>query len=113
MPTDFVDPHTWMGETWGPDAPRLSMSFLHWMNSSEHLERTAVGYSDAGAGKTPALQAAARSLAVRYQPQETYYLCSGGVNGLHTAYRKGPPPEAQRRKEAQPRRKITRSKKNK
>ena len=89
MPTDFVDPHAWMGETWSPDAPKHSMSFLQWMNSSEHLERTAVVYSDAGSGKTPALHATARSLAVRYQAQEPYYLCSGDINGLRAAFRKG------------------------
>ena len=89
MPTDFVDPHAWMGETWSPDAPKHSMSFLKWMNSSEHLERTAVVYSDAGSGKTPALHATARSLAVRYQAQEPYYLRSGDINGLRAAFRKG------------------------
>ena len=96
MPTDFLSVETWMGTTWSPDAPKRSMSFLRWLNSAEHLERTAVVFSDAGSGKTPALHATARSLAVRYYAPDSehlsphpYYLCSGSVNGLSKAFRKG------------------------
>ena len=69
MPTDFEGVDKWIGETWDPETKqKRSMSFLHYLNSAEHLERTAVLYSDAGSGKTPASKATARTFAVRYQP---------------------------------------------
>ena len=88
MPTDFVDVEAWLGETWCPEGGPQTMTFLHWLNSPEHLERTAVVYSDAGSGKTAVLNATARTLAMRYQDQP-YYLCAGTVNGLRSALRMG------------------------
>ena len=91
MPTDFGGVDKWMGKTRGPEAKRKrSMSFLHYLNSAEHLERTAVLYSDAGSGKTPASKATARTFAVRYQTSlKPYYLVAGTANGFKTAYKKG------------------------
>ncbi len=91
MPTDFEDVDEWMGETWDPETKqKQSMSFLHYLNSEEHLERTAVLYSDAGSGKTPASTATARAFAMRYQSGPTpYILVAGTPNGFKTAYKKG------------------------
>ncbi len=88
MPTDFVGVESWLGQTWSPEGGAQTMTFLHWLNSPEHLERTAVIYSDSGSGKTAVLNGAARTLAMRYQDRP-YYLCSGTVNGLRSAHRKG------------------------
>ena len=66
------------------------MTFLHWLNSPEHLERTAVVYGESNTGKTAVLGATARTLAIRYQEEEQpYYLCSSTVNDLRSAHRKG------------------------
>ena len=91
MPTDFAGVDQWMGETWDPvTKQKWSMSFLHYLNSPEHLERTAVLYSDAGSGKTPASKATARAFAMRYQHSPNpYYLVSGTPNGFKAAYKKG------------------------
>ena len=83
-----------MGETWDPETKqKRSMSFLHYLNSAEHLERTAVLYSDAGSGKTPASKATARTFAMRYQNHgdspKPYYLVAGTANAFKTAYKKG------------------------
>ena len=88
MPTDFVDVAAWLGETWAPESGAHTLTFLHWLNSPEHLERTAVVYGDSGSGKTAVLHATARTLAMRYQ-DEPYYLCAGTVNGLRSPHRKG------------------------
>ena len=79
MPTDFVDVESWLGQTWSREGGAQTMTFLHWLDSSEHLERTAVIYSDSGSGKTAVLNGAARTLATRYQ-DPPFYLCSGTVN---------------------------------
>ena len=51
MPTDFTDVEDWVGETWDPETKcTRSMTYLHYLNSEEHLERTAVIYSDVGSG---------------------------------------------------------------
>ena len=91
MPTHFAGVDQWMGETWDPETKqKWSMSFLHYLNSPEHLERTAVLYSDAGSGKTPASKATARAFAMRYQNSpKPYYLVAGSPNGFKTAYKKG------------------------
>ena len=94
MPTDFDSVDQWMGETWDPETKqKRSMSFLHYLNSAEHFERTAVLYSDAGSGKTPASKATARTFAMRYQDHrnspKSYYLVAGIANGFKTAYKKG------------------------
>jgi hypothetical protein len=91
MPTDFEGVDQWMGETWDPETKqKSSMSFFHYLNSPEHLERTAVLYSDAGSGKTPASKATARTFAMRYQnSSKPYYLVAGTANGFKTAYMKG------------------------
>ena len=67
------------------------MSFIQWLNSREHLERTAVLLSDAGSAKTAILHASAQVLAIRYQgdARSPYYLSCGTVNGLKSAYKKG------------------------
>ena len=91
MPTHFAGVDQWMGETWDPETKqKWSMSFLHYLTSPEHLERTAVLYSDAGSGKTPASKATARAFAMRYQNSpKPYYLVAGSPNGFKTAYKKG------------------------
>ena len=89
MPGDFVNAHSWLGTTWAPEAGPEIMTFPHYLNSKEHLERTAVVFSDAGSGKTAVLNATARTLALRYQEEDPYYLCAGNVNGLRSADRKG------------------------
>ena len=89
MPTDFVNVDSWLGRTWRPETGAESMTYLHYLNSKEHLERTAVLFSDAGSGKTAVLHATARTLALRYQEDDPYYLCAGNVNGLRSADRKG------------------------
>ena len=89
MPTDFVDVESWLGKTWSPESGSQTMTFLHWLNSPEHLERTAVLCSDAGSGKTAVLQGTARTLAIRYQEERPYYLSCGTVNGLRSAHGKG------------------------
>ena len=65
------------------------MTFLHWLNSPEHLERTAVVYGDSKSGKTAVLNGTARTLAMRYQESQLYYLCAGTVDGMRAAHRKG------------------------
>ena len=64
------------------------MSFIQWLNSWEHLERTAVLLSDAGSAKTAILHASAQVLAIRYQgdARSPHYLSCGTVNGLKSAY---------------------------
>ena len=89
MPTDFLHVEAWMGETWSLEGGRQPMTFLHWLNSPEHLERTAVVYGESNTGKTAVLNATARTLAIRYQEEQPYYLCSGTVNDLRPAHRKG------------------------
>jgi len=90
MPTDFVDVEAWSGETWSAEGGVQAITFLHWLNTPEHLERTAVVYGDSNSGKTAVLNGTARTLAVRYQEHAApYYLCAGTVNGFKGAYRKG------------------------
>ena len=91
MPTDFEGVDKWMGETWDPETKqKRSMSFLHYLNSEEHLERTAVLYSDAGSGKTPASKATARTFAMRYQSSsKPSFLVAGTANGFKTALKEG------------------------
>ena len=89
MPTDFVDVETWLGETWSAEGGTQVMTFLRWLNSPEHLERTAVVFGDSNSGKTAVLNGTARTLAMRYQEDRPYYLCAGTVNGMRSAYRKG------------------------
>ena len=89
MPTDFVDVGAWSGETWSAENGAQEMTFLHWPNSSEHVERTAVVYGDSNSGKTAVLNGTARTLAMRYQEEQPYYLCAGTVNGMRSAHRKG------------------------
>lgn len=89
MPSHFVDVGAWCGKTWSANGGHHGMTYLHWLNSSEHLERTAVIYSDSNAGKTAVLHGTARTLAMRYQEDQPYYLCAGTVNGLRLAHRKG------------------------
>ena len=89
MPTDFVKVEAWSGETWSAEGGAQEMTFLRWLNSSEHLERTAVVYGDSNSGKTAVLNGTARTLAMRYQEDQPYYLCAGSVNGMRSAHRKG------------------------
>lgn len=91
MPTDFFGVDDWVGETWDPETKcKRSMTYLHYLNSEEHLERTAVVYSDSGSGKTPALTATAGSFAMRYQKTDApYYLYAGTAFGLKESYKRG------------------------
>ena len=91
MPTDFTGVEEWVGETWDPETKcKRSMTYLHYLNSEEHLERTAVIYSDAGSGKTAVVKATAGSFAMRYQDTSTpHYLCAGTAFGFKKSYGKG------------------------
>ncbi len=90
MPTDFVGVDSWVGETWcSTTRQKRTMTYTHWLNSPEHLERTAVVFGDSGSGKTAVLHGTGRTLATRYQAAEPFYLCAGTVNGLRSASRKG------------------------
>ena len=64
MLTDFVDVEKWLGETWSAEGGAQVMTFLHWLNSPEHLERTAVIFGDSNSGKTAVLNGTARTLAM-------------------------------------------------
>ena len=89
MPTDFVGVEDWVGETWDPETKKRSMSYLHYLNSEEHLERTAVIYSDSGSGKTPVLMSTAGSFAMRYQKTDApYYLYAGTAFGFKDSYKR-------------------------
>ncbi len=90
MPADFDGVGEWRGKTWDPETRTMKkVSFLEYLDTEMHLERTAVLYSDAGSGKTPALNATARTFAMRYQDADPYYLSAGTVDGFKAAYRKG------------------------
>jgi len=60
------------------------MTYLHYLNSEEHRERTAVVYSDSGSGKTAVLVSTASSFAMRYQKTNTppYFLYAGTAFGF-------------------------------
>ena len=91
MPEDFLNVDQWIGETWDPENKKKeTMTFLHYLNSPEHLKRTAVLYSGAGTGKTPAMRATAKEFAIMYQHEEQpYFLQSGTAHGFGTAFQKG------------------------
>ena len=82
MPTDFVDVEAWSGKTWSAEGGAQEMTFLHWLNSSEHLERTAVVYGDSNSGKTAALNGTARTLSMRCQEGELPRRGDGEWNAL-------------------------------